>query len=358
MKKIIGILFILSLSIEGYSQLITKDTTWLWGINEDNYFRLDTCIEEMSYFLNSEFNNLRESPYEYVKFERYGLDHSMWSTSIEITQDTFLVEHGITSCYYRNGNLGRFTTYNKGVRLQEISYDKVGRLKSETRLDTIQKLWIENNYDKGLLVNTKHYLKTDSCIQVNWYPNNNLRTSHGEIMGNLDLTKDSIVREQIKLSARFLNTKVSLFFDDGVKVRIDDLELKSGDTIEVKLKTDTTLDLEILHDKQAIVNRKNLVLRRKFDEINIPIKIKGCHIDYSKVEQDYKFIINQNKNSKILIDQIGTSTSIGFSGTNIEEGINVGFQACKINLANLPKGDYNINIGSCHTSGNIQVEIK
>ena len=354
-QKIIFVVIFNLMFNYGFSQILSKDTTWIWGIDNDTYYYLDTCVESQVPILKSSFDNIGEN-YGFIYFEKFGLKHYVGNTNVY--QDTFLVSDGTTSCFYKNGNLGRILKYDKGVKFEEIFYDETGKLESKLIIDTIQKRWVRHNYNNGIIFNSEKFIEEDSIIHREWYPNNNLRLTKGEIKETLDLTKNDFVEIEFNLGVRFVATDVELFFDEGIIVKIDAIQVTSGDTIEVNTGKDLQINLKIIHDKETIFNKKEFILRRNFDEIRIPIKIKGYHIDYAKIEQDYKFTIEQSTTNKIFIDQIGTETSIGLTGNNIEDGINVGFQACQINLENLPKGEYNINIGSCHTSGNIQFEIK
>jgi hypothetical protein len=338
-------------------QIISIDTTWISVSNEGFEVNLDTCTYEMANYPKSEFKDL-EGFYGTVRFKKYGMNHYLGNN--DISQDTFLIPDGKTLCYYENGRLGAEIIYQKGIILEELNYNTEGEIVSRITLDTVSGIQTENYYKDNVLQEKREYVRNDSVFRTEWYPEYNVNTSKGKIKAYFDLTKENVYNEKLILSARDSSTEIKLLFRKGLSVKIGKQALNSGDTIQLVVDSLVTLDLEITHDGQTLINQNTLEILDDSEKIVIPIQLKGAHINFSSLDSSELILINSQKTNRILIDHIGTETLVGVytDGNELKESRNVWYQPSIIDITSFPKGRYSISIGSCHVSGEIPMEIK
>jgi antitoxin component YwqK of YwqJK toxin-antitoxin module len=288
-------------------QIILIDTTWSSGFNEELNVNLDTCTWEMVSYPTSEFKDL-ESSYGTVRIKKYGMYHYLWNN--DISEDTFLIPDGKTLCYYENGRLGAEIIYQKGIILEELNYNTEGKVISSITLDTVSGIRTENYYKNNVLQEKREYVRNDSIFRTEWYPENNVKISKGKIEAYFDLSKENIYEEKLTLSARDSSTEIRLLFEEGILVKIGRQELDSGEYIILTVDSSVILNLEIAHDGQTLINQNTLKILDGSEKIVIPIQSKGAHISYSTLDSSESIVVNSQITNRILIDHIGTETSV------------------------------------------------
>ena len=142
-----------------------------------------------------------------------------------------------------------------------------------------------------------------------------------------------------------------------MKIGSEKKVLSSGITINLKKDTPVVLEIRLAHDGQNFMNFDTLQIIGNDSEINIPISLTGSHVSYQKLNEGTPIHISRIKDRKIIIAQIGTETSISFRGKKINSDLNVSYRGSYIDISDIPNGDFNLLIGSCHISGTLPVTI-
>jgi len=336
-----------------YAQTIELDTSWFQyqeQFKADPSLTSDSCSSSLINIPLSYFDAIDDSDYTVIG-QKFGHSNYMFRYNTTATTDSATVDHGITTCYNKSGEISKKRKDYNGIMLWDSAFAAGGQLYTTYTLDTLTMLHTESVYLEDGSIKTMEVADGENqVVDIIHYPAKPFQTSTTLIEASLDLNNSHIYVDTISVYGVAYE---SLFLKATADVGLKRLERVSSSGL-----SDTKVDIEvkIKHNGKAVYNFGEIKVSHAADTVTIPIALKGYHISYTTLESDTTVVIQQPQSgAPVLIDVIGTETGVAVSGCDEVVNSSLWYNGGKVYFPNLLCSEWTISIGSCHVSGRVRV---